>query len=35
MCREEMMKYIEDALEEADDSTLESFYWFLMVETVN
>lgn len=33
MCREQMMKYILDALEEADDRALEQFYWFLLMET--
>lgn len=33
MCRDQMMKYIEDTLEDVDDVTLESFYWFLIFET--
>ena len=32
MCREQMMKQIGDILEEADDKTLESCYWFLILE---
>ena len=32
MCREMMMKYIQDALDDADDSTLEQLYWFLALE---
>lgn len=33
MCREQMMQYIQDTLEEADDALLEQFYWFLIFET--
>lgn len=32
MCRDEMMGFIQDALNSADDSTLEQFYWFLVME---
>jgi hypothetical protein len=32
MCRDQMMKRIGDMLEDADDKTLESFYWFLIME---
>jgi len=30
MCREEMIQYIEDALEELDNTTLEQVYWLLV-----
>ena len=30
MFREEMMQYIENALEELDNTTLEQVYWLLM-----
>lgn len=32
MCREQMMEYIQDALDNADDRTLEQLYWFLTLE---
>ena len=32
MCREQMMNYIQDALDNADDGTLEQLYWFLALE---
>lgn len=32
MCRDQMLKQIGDMLEAADDKTLESFYWFLIME---
>lgn len=35
MCRDEMISIIQDALNNADDSTLEQFYWFLVMEMGN
>ena len=32
MCKELMRKKIDDLLDEADEQTLESFYWFLVME---
>ena len=32
MCREQMMDYIRDTLDNADDGTLEQLYWFLALE---
>lgn len=31
--RETMLDYIHDAVDNADDITVEQFYWFLMLET--
>ena len=35
MLREEMIEQIFDKVREADDSTVEQFYWFLMLEMGN
>lgn len=32
MCREQMMEYIQDTLDNADDRMLEQLYWFLALE---
>ena len=32
MCKEQMMKYIQDSIEDADENTLEQLYWFLVLE---
>lgn len=33
MCREQMLKFISDAAESADDRTLEQLYWLILMET--
>lgn len=32
MCRDQMIDSIFRAIREADDATVENFYWFLMME---
>lgn len=32
MCRQEMIDHIVETVQSVDDATLESFYWFLIME---